>query len=120
MATKILFPIAGSKSAQKVIPKVAEMAKTLNAKVTIFHACYSGVGAFAGEASPATIEAEEAQEQKFCETYMAKAAAELKDKGLSVDFVCVDGLPSRQIAGYAKDKGYDLIVMGAEEVHELF
>ena len=119
MATKILFPIAGSKSAQKVLPKVADLAKTLNAKVTIFHACYSGVGAFAGEGSPATIRAEEAQEQKFCETYMAKAAAELKDKGLNVDFVCVDGLPARQIAGYAKDKGYDLIVMGGQDIHEL-
>jgi nucleotide-binding universal stress UspA family protein len=88
MATKILFPIAGSKSAQKVLPKVADMA-------------------------------EEAQEQKVCETYMAKAAADLKDKGLNVDFVCVDGLPARQIAGYAKDKGYDLIVMAGQDVHEL-
>jgi nucleotide-binding universal stress UspA family protein len=120
MATKILFPIAGSKSAQKVLPKVAEMAKTLNAKVTLFHACYSGVGAFAGEGSPATIRAEEAQEQKFCETYMAKAAADLKNKGLNVDYVCKDGLPARQIIGYAQDKGYDLIVMGAQDAHEIF
>ena len=55
------------------------------AKVTLLHVCYSGVGAFAGEASPATIRKEEAQEQKFCSTFLAKAAKDLKDQGLDVE-----------------------------------
>jgi nucleotide-binding universal stress UspA family protein len=112
MFKKILVPLDGSEIAAKVLPKVAELAKTFKAKVTLFHACYSGVGAYAGEASPGTIKAEEADEQKFCETFLAKAGKELKDQGLEVDWTCKDGVPARQIIGFAQDHGYDLIVMG--------
>ena len=116
---KILVPIPSAANAKKVLPKIAEMAKSLNAKVTLFHACYSGVGAFAGEASPETIRNEEAQEQKFCQTYLGEAAAKLKEQGLKVDWICVDGLPARKMVGYAQDKGYDLIVMGSLDVEQI-
>ena len=39
MFTKILVPLDGSEIAAKVLPKVVELAKTFNAKVTLFHAC---------------------------------------------------------------------------------
>lgn len=116
---KILVPIPSAANAKKVIPKVAELAKALNAQVTLFHACYSGVGAFAGEGSPATIKMEEAQEQKFCETFLAKAGENLKGQGIKVDWICKDGLPARQIIGYAKEKKYDLIVMGTIDADEM-
>jgi nucleotide-binding universal stress UspA family protein len=120
MATKILVPIASQESAEKVLPQIAQLAKSLDAKVTLFHACYSGVGAFAGEGSPGTIRMEEAQEQKYCETFMAKAGTELKDQGIDADYICKDGLPARQIIGYAQAKGYDLIVMAAQGADEMF
>jgi nucleotide-binding universal stress UspA family protein len=116
---KILVPIPSAANAKKIIPKVAEMAKSLDARVTLFHACYSGVGAFAGEGSPETIRMEEAQEQKFCEIYLAKACENLKGKGIKVDWVCKDGLPARQIVGYAQENKYDLIVMGTLDAHEM-
>jgi nucleotide-binding universal stress UspA family protein len=116
---KILVPIPSAANAKKVLPKVAELAKSLNAQVTLFHACYSGVGAFAGEGPPSTIRMEEAQEQKFCETYLGKAAEDLKKKGLKVDWLCKDGLPARQIIGYAQAKKYDLIVMGTVDANEM-
>jgi nucleotide-binding universal stress UspA family protein len=116
---KILVPIPSAANAKKIIPKVAEIAKSLDARVTLFHACYSGVGAFAGEGSPETIRMEEAQEQKFCETYLAKAGENLKGQGIKVDWICKDGLPARQIVGYAQENKYDLIVMGTIDVHEM-
>jgi nucleotide-binding universal stress UspA family protein len=116
---KILVPIPSAANGKKVIPKVADLAKSLKASVTLFHVCYGGVGAFSGEATPATIEREEATEQKFCTTYMAKAAEDLKGKGVKVNMVCLDGLPSRQIVGYAQDKGYDLVVMGAVDLDQM-
>jgi nucleotide-binding universal stress UspA family protein len=116
---KILVPIPSAANAKKIIPKVAEMAKSLDARVTLFHACYSGVGAFAGEGSPETIRMEEAQEQKFCETYLAKAGEKLKSQGIKVNWVCKDGLPARQIVGYAQENKYDLIVMGTIDIHEM-
>jgi nucleotide-binding universal stress UspA family protein len=119
MFKKILVPLDGSEIAAKVLPKVIELAKTFKAKVTLFHACYSGVGAMAGEASPATIRSEEAQEQKFCETFLAKAGNDLKDQGLEADWTCADGVPARQIIAYAQDKGYDLIVLGTHGAGEV-
>jgi nucleotide-binding universal stress UspA family protein len=119
MFKKILVPLDGSEIAAKVLPKVVELAKTLNAKVTLFHACYSGVGAFAGEGTPATIRAEEAHEQKFCDAFLAKTGQDLKGQGVEVDWVCKDGVPARQIIAYAQDNGYDLIVMGTHGAGEV-
>ncbi len=119
MFKKMLVPLDGSEIAAKVLPKVIELAKTFKAKVTLFHVCYSGVGAMAGEASPATIRAEEAQEQKFCETFLAKAGNDLKDQGLDADWTCADGVPARQIIGFAQNKNYDLIVLGTHGAGEV-
>jgi nucleotide-binding universal stress UspA family protein len=119
MYKKILVPLDGSEIAAKILPQVTELAKAFRAKVTLFHACYSGVGAFAGEASPATIKAEEAQEQKFCSTFLAKAGLELKNQGLDANWVCVDGVPARQIIAYAQDNGYDLIAIGTHGAGEV-
>ncbi len=84
MFKKILVPLDGSEIAAKVLPKVVELAKAFKAKVTLCHVCYSGVGAMVGEATPGVIKAAEAQEQKFCETFLAKAGKDLKDQGLDV------------------------------------
>ncbi len=119
MFKKMLVPLDGSEIAAKVLPKVVELAKTFKAKVTLFHACYSGVGAMVGQASPGTIRGAEAQERKFCETFLAKAGKGLKDKGLDVDWACQDGVPAREIIAYAQDKGYDLIVLGTHGAGEV-
>jgi nucleotide-binding universal stress UspA family protein len=111
MFKKVLVPLDGSEIAAKVLPKVVEAAKLCNAKVTLLHVCYSGSGA-AGEASPGTIRAEAAQEKNFCSTFLAKAAKDLQDQGLDVDYACQDGVPAREIVAFAQDKGYDLIVLG--------
>ncbi len=119
MFKKLLVPLDGSEIAAKVLPKVVELAKSCQAKVTLFHVCYGGVGAFSGEASPGVIRAEEAQEQKFCSTFLAKAAKDLRDQGLNADSACEDGVPAREIIAFAQDKGYDLIVLGTHGAGEV-
>ncbi len=119
MFKKVLVPLDGSEIAAKVLPKVVELAKSCQAKVTLFHVCYAGVGAFSGEASPGVIRAEEAQERKFCSTFLAKAAKDLQDQGLQADSACEDGVPAREIIAFAQDKGYDLIVMGTHGAGEV-
>jgi len=119
MFKKMLVPLDGSEIAAKVLPKVIELAKAFQAKVTLCHVCYSGVGAMVGEATPGTIRAAEAQEQKFCETFLAKAGRELKDQGLDADWACADGVPAQQIIAFAQDKGYDLIVLGTHGAGEV-
>jgi nucleotide-binding universal stress UspA family protein len=119
MFKKILVPLDGSEIAAKVLPKVVELAKLFKAKVTLCHVCYSGVGALAGEASPGVIRAEEAQEQKFCQTFLANAGKDLQDQGLDADWACADGVPARQIIAFAQDKNYDLIVLGTHGAGEV-
>ena len=119
MFKKVLVPLDGSQIAAKVLPKVVEAAKLCKAKVTLLHVCYSGVGAFVGEASPGVIKQAEAQEQKFCATFLAKAGKELKDQGLEVNWVCQDGVPAREIVAYAQNNGYDLIALGTHGAGEV-
>jgi len=119
MFKKILVPLDGSEIAAKILPKVAELAKTFKAKVTLFHACYAGVGAFAGEGTPATIRAAAAQEAKFCQTFLAKAGQDLKNQGLDANWACADGVPAQQIIAYAQDNGYDLIALGTHGAGEV-
>jgi len=119
MFKKILVPLDGSEIAAKVLPKVLEMAKAFKAKVTIFHACYSGVGAMVGEANPGVIRTAEAQEKKFCETFLAKTGKDLKGQGVDADWTCVDGVPAQQIIAFAQNKNYDLIVLGTHGAGEV-
>lgn len=119
MFKKILVPLDGSEIAGKIIPKVVELAKAFKAKITLLHVCYSGVGAFAGEATPETIRAEEAHEQKFCDTFLTKTGQNLRGEGLEVDWACMDGVPAREIIAYAQDNDYDLIALGTHGAGEV-
>jgi nucleotide-binding universal stress UspA family protein len=116
---KILVPLDGSKIAAKVLPQVVELAKAFRAKVTLCHVCYSGVGAMIGETTPATIEGAAAHEQKFCDTFLAKAGQDLKGEGLDVDWACAEGVPAQQIIAFAQAKDYDLIVLGTHGAGEV-
>jgi nucleotide-binding universal stress UspA family protein len=119
MFKKVLVPLDGSEIAAKILPKVVELAKCSQAKVTLLHVCSSGVGAFTGEASPGVIKAAEAQEQKFCDTFLAQAAQNLRDQGVEADTACEDGVPAREIVAFAQHKGYDLIVLGTHGAGEV-
>jgi nucleotide-binding universal stress UspA family protein len=81
--------------------------------------CYSGVGAMVGEATPTVMKTAEAEEQKFCETFLANAGMELKDQGLDVDWACADGVPAQQIIAFAQAQNYELIVMGTHGAGEV-
>ncbi|HLD48264.1 MAG: hypothetical protein A3K40_09045 [Syntrophobacterales bacterium RIFOXYC2_FULL_60_23] len=119
MFKKILVPLDGSEIAAKVLPKVVELAKAFKAKVTLCHVCYSGVGAMIGEATPGTIKQAEAQEKKFCDTFLTKTGNDLKNEGLDVDWACAEGVPAQQIIAFAEAKDYDLIVMGTHGAGEV-
>jgi nucleotide-binding universal stress UspA family protein len=110
MFEKILVPLDGSNLAAKVLPTVVELAKKFNSQVTLIHACHSedfGVG----EASPQVTEAVPVQEQKVCETFLSQAGKELQGQGVNVTWACVEGVPAREIIGYAHKNKMDLICM---------
>ncbi|MEW6387557.1 MAG: universal stress protein [Thermodesulfobacteriota bacterium] len=108
MFSKILVPLDGSELAAKVLPSVAELAKTFNSKVTLIHVCHTEV---IGEASPGVLAAAPAAEKKACEAFLAKAGQQLEGQGVKANTICLEGVPAREIIGYADKNKMELIAM---------
>jgi nucleotide-binding universal stress UspA family protein len=109
MFEKILVPLDGSKLAAKVLPAVVELAKKFNSQVTLIHACHTddfGTGEDTGVAKTAPL-----MEKKICETFLSKEGTDLQRQGVNVTWTCVDGVPAREIIGYAHRNKIDLICM---------
>ena len=110
MFEKILVPLDGSELAAKVLPTVVELAKKFNSQVTLIHACHTeGFGY--GQASPEVVKSAPVQGQKACETFLSQAGKELQGQGVNVNWVCAEGVPAREIVGYAHKNKMDLICM---------
>lgn len=107
MFKKILVPLDGSPLAAKILPQVADLAKTHNAELTLLHVYYTEVG----EATPEVMREAVNQEKKRCELFLKQAAQDLEAQGLKVNIACVEGAPAREIIGYAVSQGMDLIAM---------
>jgi nucleotide-binding universal stress UspA family protein len=110
MFEKILVPLDGSELAAKVLPSVVELAKKFNSQVTLVHACHTEDSG-AGEASPGVAKTAPAMEKKVCETFLSKAGRDLQGQGVNVSWACVEGVPAREIIGYAYKNKMDLICM---------
>jgi nucleotide-binding universal stress UspA family protein len=109
MFEKILVPLDGSALAAKVLPSVVELAKKFNSQVTLIHACHTddfGAGEDTEVAKTVPV-----MEKKVCETFLSKAGADLQAQGVNVTWTCVDGVPAREILGYAHRNKMDLICM---------
>jgi len=113
MFKKILVPLDGSALAAKVLPQVIDLAKTMQAQVTLLHICYSPVAFGAGEATPAVIEKAADHATKWCGTFLGQTAKDLQAQGLEVVFDCVEGVPARAIIAYAARNEMDLIAMAS-------
>lgn len=116
MFNKILVPLDGSDLAAKVLPQVIELAKTFKSQVTLMHVCYTPA---IGETTPGTIKAAAAHEQKWCATFLGKAAADLKAQGLDVTAECKEGVPAMEIIAYADKNNMDLIAMATHGTGEV-
>jgi nucleotide-binding universal stress UspA family protein len=109
MFEKILVPLDGSELAAKVLPSVVELAKKFNSQVTLIHACHTedfGPGESSEVAKTAPV-----TEKKICETFLSKAAIDIQEQGIVTNRVCVEGVPAREILGYAHKNKMDLICM---------
>ena len=107
MFKKILVPLDGSELAARVLPHVVDLAKTLDAQVTLLHIYLDLKGEVSGEAGVKLM----AQEVKSCETYLAQVANDLRAQGVKVHTDCFMGMPPRDIIVYAEKNGMDLIAM---------
>lgn len=110
MYERILFPTDGSRLARMAIPRVAYIARTTGAPVTVLGVAPSPPAeAVSHILLPLALpEAQGATERRVYET-----TADLQTEGvMAVESVVVEGDPESQIIETAREVGADLIVMG--------
>jgi nucleotide-binding universal stress UspA family protein len=110
MFEKILVPLDGSKASEKALPVAAELAKKFNSHITLIHSCHTeGFGI--GEASPQVVESAPIAEKGICESFLSQAGQSLQAQGVNANWVCVEGVPAREVVAYARDHLMDLICL---------
>jgi len=111
MVIKILVPLDGSELAEKIFPRVEELAKTYQAQVTLIT-----IGNFASSAGVlcSTLEVinkAAAHEKEISERYLEKTANALQKKSLKVDWVYEEAVAAEAIVAYADRQNMDLIAI---------
>ncbi len=106
MFKKILVPLDGSELAAKIIPQVADLAKSQNAAVVLLN-----VSPDWGEPTSQEVRAFIEGQVKQCEAFLARAAQDLTAQGVKTAVACVQGTPAQEIIHYAAQNALDLIAM---------
>ncbi len=106
MFKKILVPMDGSELAAKIIPQVADLAKSQNAEVVLLNVYPDW-----GEATSREVKSVIEGEVKKCEEFLAQAAQDLTAQGVQNSVACVPGTPAHEIINYADQNALDLIAM---------
>ena len=111
MFKKILVPLDGSTLATKIMPQVADLAKSQKSEITLLTVGSSSNIALIAEAAPSLIEETLGSLKSAAEKNLAEVANTLKAKGLRVNWVYREGVPAREIIHYADEARCDLIAM---------
>ncbi len=109
---KILFATDGSESARKATDDVVEFASLSGAKIyaisVIDRSIYSSV--------PEDMEWEEAmydRSRELAEEAVSYVEKTVKNEGLEVETVLLEGNPAEEIVNFAEKNGVDLIIVGS-------
>jgi nucleotide-binding universal stress UspA family protein len=110
MFKKILVPLDGSNLAAKILPTVEELAKLVDAHVTLISVSSEATDV-AGMASPEIFKEAARHGVKACQMYLEATVKEMQGRGIKVDSVCLEGVPARAIVKYAQENPVDLIAL---------
>ena len=117
MFEKILVCLDGSKLAEQILPYAVEQAKRFNSKIVLLQAYLvpSTELAAATQGSPAAapqvLQQEEQRLQKEATDYLEEVAEPLRENGLDVACVVLNGIAGDVIVGYAQNEPVDLIAL---------
>ncbi|MGA8573760.1 MAG: universal stress protein [Desulfobaccales bacterium] len=121
MFKKILVPLDGSDLATKIIPQVADLARSQNAELVLLNVynLYSGWGEPITDKEKIGSEEElsELMKIKNCKAYLTRNAQDLE--GVKTSVVCINGTPAEEIIAYADKHGVDLIAMATHSRSEV-
>ncbi len=116
MFKKFLVPLKGSEQAGKILPYIANLAKTRDSRVTLLHL----YGVEVDEALPGVLQGALAQEKRRCELMLDEAAKYLVAQGVKeVKVECLGGSPAREIIAYAESNDIDLIALATRGKSEV-
>ncbi len=119
MFKKILVPLDGSELAAKIMPQVEDVAKSMQAQVTLLTVATLDPG-FMGEFVPEGYGDYFYQVKTQAEKYLSEIGKVLKSKGVSTDWVYREtGSPAQEIISYAEKNSYDLIAMATHGKGEI-
>jgi nucleotide-binding universal stress UspA family protein len=112
MFKKVLVPLDGSELAAKILPEVADLAKCMQADVTIMTIGSALTAGLASEFVTGAYEQISSQMKAQAEKNLADTVASMKAKGVKVNWIYKEGAAAAQeIIGYAADNSFDLIAM---------
>lgn len=119
MFKKILVPLDGSDLAAKILPQVEDLAKAMQAQVTLMTVAslnFEFENAFIPEGYGDYFD----QMRSQAEGYLSEIGSSMKAKGVATDWVYRDsGSPAREIIAYAEVNSYDLIAMATHGKGEI-
>ena len=110
-AQHILVPIDFSAYADQALEYAIELAKTLQARLTLLHVIHLTpwtMGDMVTTFPGIFLEEVETEAQQLMQASLGR----LRDAGLQGETVIVHGVPFQTIIDTAKEKGVDLIIMG--------
>lgn len=114
MYSKILLPTDGSNYSEKAIKEAVNMAKKIDAEVTIFHVIprpseYYLAPGMGGPADDFKSVIEQLERNGI--EILKKIESDYKDYGLKITTKHIIGDPAEEIIKEARDGGYDSIIM---------
>jgi nucleotide-binding universal stress UspA family protein len=117
MFEKILVCLDGSKLAEQILPFAAEQAKRFNSKIVLLQA-YVVPSAELAAATPTSpvvapqlLQQEELKYKNEAMAYLEEVAEQLRESGLDVACVVLNGIAGDVIVSYAQNEPVDLIAL---------
>lgn len=119
MFNKILVCLDGSDFSKPMVPYAAEVARKFDSTLVLFEvvepvstssAATESIG-MSGERTAETLEQTRSRRPEQAREYLEGVAAPLRDEGLKVETVAVEGSPARTIVDYASKNDVDLIAI---------
>ncbi len=111
MYQKILLPTDGSEQSEKPIRVAIDLAKMTGASITVMYA-YSPLSIFRKRGTSVVDELKLSLEEEGAEI-VTEAATKIKEAGLTVSALVVEGPPAEAILKAIEEEQPDLIVMGS-------
>jgi nucleotide-binding universal stress UspA family protein len=117
MFEKILVCLDGSRLAEQILPYVSEQAKRFNSKIVFLQAYmvpnreFAAVTPGGPVASPQLLQQEDERLKNEAASYLETVAEPLRENGLDVACVVLNGVAGDVILGYTQNEPVDLIAL---------